>query len=217
MTVVTPSYELSLEPISPELVLVTPELAPAARRLLPEPGESFWLLRVDDVDAVAEPGPPTTEGLLTQRLRAAAGATPRRLRHGVSAIAAATAAVAMLTLVADILRDGSRPARATSGSGIRPQQNPAIAASWRPVAGARYYDVQVYKGNVKVFETWSKTPGISLSRRWSFEGRVHRLSRGVYRLYAWPALRPEGTNRFGALIVRTFRIGTAAGSTGPGG
>ena len=160
MTVVIPSDELSLEPISPELVLVTPELAPAARRLLPEPGETFWLLRADDSDSVAEPGLPTT--LPTRRLRAAAGAIPTRLRHGAAAVVATAAAVAMLTLAADILRDGTRPARATSSSGIRPQQNPAIAASWQPVSGARYYDVQVYKGNAKVFETLRRRRPASL-------------------------------------------------------
>jgi hypothetical protein len=79
---------------------------------------------------------------------------------------------------------------------------------WTPVRRAGYYNVQVFRGGRKVLSAWPVKPRYRLQRSWTYGGRHHRLSRGIYRWYVWPGYGDPSDRRFGRLIgARVLRIG----------
>lgn len=74
---------------------------------------------------------------------------------------------------------------------------------WAAVAGATYYNVQIYRQGRKVFTAWPKGPNLRLSSAWTFNGRRARLTRGVYVWYVWPGLGPLSAARYGGLLGRS--------------
>ena len=75
---------------------------------------------------------------------------------------------------------------------------------WTQIRGARFYNVQLFKGNRKVLSRWPRSSRLSLPSRWTYEKRHYTLSRGAYRWYVWPALGA----RYGALEGQSsFRVG----------
>jgi hypothetical protein len=71
---------------------------------------------------------------------------------------------------------------------------------WPAVAGARYYNVQLFLGKRKVFTTWPRQAGMRLSHRVSFGGRRVTLRPGFYRWYVWPGLGAKRLHRYGPLV-----------------
>ncbi len=57
---------------------------------------------------------------------------------------------------------------------------------WAPVSGAKYYNVQVYRGRTKVLSAWPTRPRRALRERWVFGGRAYTLRAAAYRWYVWP-------------------------------
>jgi HYR domain-containing protein len=81
---------------------------------------------------------------------------------------------------------------------------------WGAADGARFFNVQVFRGTTKVLSVWPTGKSLKLSRSWRYGGRVHRLVRGVYRWYVWPGFGSLSSPRYGALMgERTFTV-TAA-------
>jgi hypothetical protein len=76
---------------------------------------------------------------------------------------------------------------------------------WIRVAGASYYNVQLYRGRAavpraKIFTAWPAKPQVALERKWKFNGKTHRLTPGTYVWLAWPGLGPKTANRYGPMI-----------------
>lgn len=74
---------------------------------------------------------------------------------------------------------------------------------WRPVRGAGYYHVQLFRRGERILAAWPKTPQLPLESSWTWDGRRHRLAPGSYRWYVWSGFGPRSTARY-------FRLGTAA-------
>jgi hypothetical protein len=77
--------------------------------------------------------------------------------------------------------------------------------SWTPVIGARYYNVQLYRGRHKLLSEWPKHATLQLRRTWRFDGHRYHLRPGRYRWYVWPGFgrrsaadygRPVGSGTF---------------------
>ncbi|MCZ7587578.1 MAG: hypothetical protein M5U27_01670 [Gaiella sp.] len=71
---------------------------------------------------------------------------------------------------------------------------------WSPVAKARFYNLQLWRGNLKLLTTWVTHPRVALRGQWSFRGQRHSLANGSYRLYVWPAFGTRRNPRYGKLL-----------------
>jgi LysM repeat protein len=86
--------------------------------------------------------------------------------------------------------------------------------AWRPVAGATYYNLQLYYGvgsalrrvaslgvsGKKVLSTWPRQPKYRLAKAWKFNGKARKLNRGHYRWYVYPGIGKRTANKYGPLI-----------------
>ena len=79
----------------------------------------------------------------------------------------------------------------------------APTLSWRATPGAVLYNVQLFRGSRKILSAWPRTASLRLASRWTYRGRAHRLTRGAYRWYVWPAYRHGKGYRFGKLVGRS--------------
>ena len=82
--------------------------------------------------------------------------------------------------------------------GARVRKPPMLV--WRPTAGARYYNVQVFRGRTKIFSGWPTQPRLLLRESWRFGGKQHRLLPGTYRWYVWPGFGARSAARYGAAL-----------------
>jgi hypothetical protein len=71
---------------------------------------------------------------------------------------------------------------------------------WSPVAKARFYNLQLWRGNLKLLTAWVTHPSVALKQRWKFQGRRQSLANGSYRLYVWPAFGTRRDPRYGKLL-----------------
>jgi hypothetical protein len=199
-----------LGPVSPELVLVDPELAARARALLPDtPGPRLPHRERD------QPIP------LTLAPRPAARRFPWRVAT-VSALA--TVAVAFFglgwaTAVATSESDpafASRPPVAAPAVPAPDPTSPATATTpragsttkpaptaprfvWPVEPNADGYRLALFRGNRRVFERDVTEPALQLPSTWTFKGRLESLTQGTYRWAVWPYFGPE--KRLGPAIV----------------
>ena len=72
---------------------------------------------------------------------------------------------------------------------------------WTPVKGARYYNVQLFRGR-KVLSAWPVRPGFRLRRTWIYHGQRYSLRPGTYRWYVWS----RTIRRFRLLGSSTFVV-----------
>ncbi len=73
---------------------------------------------------------------------------------------------------------------------------------WRFIKGARYYNVQLFRGKRKILSAWPTTPHLQLRSTWTYRGRRQRLAPGRYRWYVWPGYGPRHHHRYGKLLGR---------------
>jgi HYR domain len=103
-------------------------------------------------------------------------------------------------------------------SGARIKKNAKSAKfRWRAVKGARYYNLQLFRGGervlaagtpVKVLSTWPTKPSFVLKRQWKYAGKRYKLAAGLYTWYVWPGLGPRSAAEYGPLLgASTFRVG----------
>jgi len=202
------------ERVTPELALVSPELAERERALLPPPGTVRWGTYPPRPPAVSPKAagarPKRRAGRLVPRVRR----VPRRRRGLVLWVALGAAVVAAIVVV-PLARRSPRahlesvppappgattaPARALPPGASR---RGGRVLAWPVVGRASYYDVQVYRGRRKVFEAWPVTARLVLPSSWVFRGRAYRLTRGIYTWYVWPGLGPRAAADYGALTRR---------------
>jgi hypothetical protein len=89
---------------------------------------------------------------------------------------------------------------------VRSSKRPPVLL-WRKALGARYYNVQLWRGGNKVLSAWPLSTRFALSRAWSFEGHRYRLRRGAYTWFVWPSFRAFPQIAYGPLLGRaSFRV-----------
>jgi hypothetical protein len=90
-------------------------------------------------------------------------------------------------------------------AGARVTSPPLLA--WRRAARASYYNVQLFRGSVKVLSSWPTRTRLQLRSRWTYLRRTRKLAAGVYRWYVWPGYGRPAANRYGRLLGQsTFTV-----------
>lgn len=89
---------------------------------------------------------------------------------------------------------------------LSPREDAVVARppllDWTKVAGATYYNVQLWRGNRKVLSRWPTRSRFQLHRTWRYHGRSFRLDPARYRWYVWPGFpRGYGRSRGRAFVV----------------
>jgi hypothetical protein len=92
----------------------------------------------------------------------------------------------------------ARPSALEPATGARLRKPPLLR--WEKARGARYYNVQLFRGRTKVLSAWPTRTHLKLRRSWTYRGVHHRLARGHYRWYVWPGLGSRADHHYGALI-----------------
>jgi hypothetical protein len=77
---------------------------------------------------------------------------------------------------------------------------PGAVLAWGKVAGASYYNVQIFRGSHKVLSVWPQRALLRLHRAWTYAGKAYRLAPGRYRWYVWPGHGSPKAARYGALL-----------------
>jgi hypothetical protein len=116
--------------------------------------------------------------------------------------------VAYRYTVAAVDRAGNRAERAIDAVAAAPLFLPAAGSvvhgppllAWAKVAGASYYNVQIFRRGRKIFSAWPTRPRLRLSRSWNFEGRAYRLTRGTYQWRVWPGIGTASAHRYRPLL-----------------
>jgi fibronectin type 3 domain-containing protein len=79
--------------------------------------------------------------------------------------------------------------------------------SWLPADGATYYNVQLFRGNVKILSAWPTKASLTLAKTWKYQGTRYRLTRGVYQWFVWPGIGARAKVQYGPLLgSSTFQI-----------
>jgi hypothetical protein len=83
---------------------------------------------------------------------------------------------------------------------------------WIPIKRAAYYNLQLFRGGVKVLSVWPRRARIRLTPAWRWEGRGYALRPGRYTWYVWPGFGALAETRYGGLIgQRSFVVGRSPG------
>jgi hypothetical protein len=72
-----------------------------------------------------------------------------------------------------------------------PRAAPKPILRWERVAGARYYNVQLFRGAKRVLAAWPATHQLGVPAAWKWNGRSYRLRPGHYRWYVWAGFGPR--------------------------
>ena len=72
--------------------------------------------------------------------------------------------------------------------------------AWVASAGARYYNVQLFRGAEKILSAWPTTSSLALRKAWRYRGRRYRMTPGTYRWYVWPGVGAKADKRYGPLL-----------------
>ena len=209
-----------MEPISPELALVDPELARRARALLPVPAASGVSLE----DVVAAPAPRSSRLRLRRDLliRTAAwlavpsialniaylrtdsaaqpapvSAPPRVVTVSVAPRAPRVAPLKTVTTA----RRRARPSRSGVAS-ARHDKRPAVHAAkselrWPHTARATAYDVILWRGHQRIADVWTTKPRVTVAAV-ACKGKTP-LAAGKYLWFVYPLVHARPW-RYGRLV-----------------
>ena len=72
-----------------------------------------------------------------------------------------------------------------------PHAAPNPILRWHRVRGARYYNVQLYRGSKRIYAAWPRMNQIGLQPSWRWSGRRRFLLAGRYRWYVWAGFGPR--------------------------
>lgn len=202
-----------VEPVTPELALVDPELAARARRRLPDryTADSFAPAATLREAPLVEPGRRVVGPFPSSR-SAAAGRSSREARPSTARYVAA-AAVLVLLLAAlggetylwtvSVRAGGSPPSPKLAQA--PPPAAPARAArtfTWPRAPGAAAYRFDLYRGSTRVLAARTPAPRFELGERWRFRGRWYVLVRGLYSWIVTPLHPSPSGLRPGRPIVQ---------------
>jgi len=167
-----------LEPVSPELCLVDPQLARAAR------GVVFAL-------------PPVPVRLPVPAVPAArprVAWAPRRVT--IALLAASVALNGFLVVRARERGAVAAPAlRAAAGA------RSAATLTWQPAAGASAYDLILWRGHRRALDLWPTRTQVTVPARWRYRGVRFALHDGPYLWFVYPRLGPRGHATYGPLLA----------------
>lgn len=82
--------------------------------------------------------------------------------------------------------------------GARLKQPPKLV--WAQNAEAAYYNVQLYRGQVKILSAWPVGASVKLKRTWKYAGQRYTLTKGLYRWYVWPGFGARAKVDYGELM-----------------
>jgi hypothetical protein len=116
-----------------------------------------------------------------------------------------------------------QPLLLTPRDGVRVKSTKkTLKLSWVRMAGADYYNVQLYlvpdlkalglqptsaQAEVKVLTVWPKKNSFVLKKTWKFAGVRYRLRPGLYRWYVWPGFGARAAVDYGPLMgSSTFQV-----------
>lgn len=180
------------------------DATPPSVRLLPGRGDRLVTLRwaAADVAPISRVKITRAPGLHGQRSSviysgAAAAVADHRVSDGVRyrySVSVTDRAGNTSTRSVSVIPD---PHLLSPAPGARLGRPPLL--SWTPVAGASYYNVQLFLGG-KVLSTWPRIPRLALSRTWRFDGRRYHLKPGRYHWYVWPGFGSLAAAIYGRLI-----------------
>ena len=89
--------------------------------------------------------------------------------------------------------------------GARLKKPPKLV--WVRNSEAAYYNVQLFRGSVKLLSTWPVKPVLTLERAWKYQGRTYSLTPGVYRWYVWPGFGARAAVDYGEMLgFSSFQI-----------
>ena len=88
------------------------------------------------------------------------------------------------------------------------QPRSRVLLRWAPVKGAKFYNVQVFRGQTKVLSVWPRSARRSLGPTWRWDRKLRALKAGVYTWYVWPAVGSRARAQSGPPRGKsTFRVG----------
>ncbi len=92
-------------------------------------------------------------------------------------------------------------ARQGAGPGTRTvttsQRAPVL--TWRPVSGASFYAVRLFRGDVRILDLWPSTTHVRVPASWVYGGADFKLRPGRYRWYVYPGIGNPSRLRLGKL------------------
>jgi hypothetical protein len=96
---------------------------------------------------------------------------------------------------------------------VRPPDGAAVTTLptllWVPARNATYYNVQVFRGSVKVLSAWPGQNSLKLGGRWSYRGKTVTLRPGTYHWFVWPGFGSRAARHYGpSLGGATFTMKT---------
>jgi hypothetical protein len=109
---------------------------------------------------------------------------------------AGNTAVASLTATPRALYAPSPGARVRAGARL----------AWVASAGARYYNVQLFRGTTKVLSTWPLQATLRLPQHWSYNGKTYTLRSGTYHWYVWPGVGARAASHYGKLLGGSYFV-----------
>jgi hypothetical protein len=77
-----------------------------------------------------------------------------------------------------------------------PRAAPKPILRWEAVGGARYYNVQLFRGAKRVLAAWPETHQFGVPKAWRWHDHTYRLRPGHYRWYVWAGLGPRSFARY---------------------
>ena len=200
-----------VDPVSPELALVDPELAEQARALLPDGpgiriagrGGTIELIpfSVPAIPSRSRVRRPFTIAavLLTAALVAGIGSGVAWSVLGREPAARSSASVVAPTVPSTPTAPAPRPPTTPNRSESNGVEPPRFV--WPAEPGVNRYRVALYRGGRQIFERDVRTTALELPRSWTHDGRVYRLTRGTYRWIVWPLVGRGATSHLGPAIV----------------
>jgi hypothetical protein len=167
-----------VENVSPELALVDEQLRPARHTL-------------------HETTPKAAPTKVAGRPREPRKPTPNLTLWGGVLTAAATIVTVLLLLGND------EPAPTAKAPSTRTAKAPSTAATvgaqqvvlrWKPTAGARLYNVILWRNGTRVLDLWPTEPSARVP--------IKRLEPGSYQWFVYPLLGKASDARYGRVIAR---------------
>ena len=191
-----------IEPVSPELALVDPELAERASALLPDaPGiriagrhETIELLpfSIPALPARSRITPALASATVLVALGVAGLAwwMAPAVFPGEPVVEFGTPVVAPTVPPTPASSPTQSPTAPTPQSGSPVTEPPRFV--WPAAPGALGYRVALYRAGVQIFERDVSSTALEFPASWTYGGRLQSLTRGTYQWIVWPlvALNP---------------------------
>jgi hypothetical protein len=106
-----------------------------------------------------------------------------------------------------ILGSPAAPQLLRPASGAKLKAPKKVVFVWAASHGAKYYNLQLFRGGKKVFSAWPLANRLTLQKKWTFAKKKYALAKGVYVWYVWPGIGPRSANDFGPVLGKsTFTV-----------